>query len=758
MKFNLPVIVLKGTVLLPESEVKLEFNDEASKNIIEEAELFHDNNILVVTQKGIDENILINELSNIGTIAHINTKLELPNGSVRISLKGLKRAKVIEYINVTKNSIESIVSTIKNETIDEDTNKGLLRKLNLELENYISRVPYMSNSLLSLISDTTDLNKITDIIVNNLPLEVNKRIEYLCEINPIKRVEKILEDMYLEEQLFNIEKNIDTKVKKDLDDEEKNYYLKEKIKHLQNEIGESSPKDEDVKNLRDKLNNLSVNGEVKNKLLYEIERYENMSSMSPEISTIRNYIDFMLSLPWDKYTSDIEDLNTVRESLDKSHYDLKEVKERIIEYLAVKKHSKDLDAPIICLVGPPGVGKTTLAASIAKSMGRNFTHISLGGVDDEAIIKGHIRTYIGSQPGKIMDGIRRAKSSNPVFLIDEIDKMSSNYKGDPRGALLEILDSSNKYFKDNYIEEEYDLSKVLFIATANNADLIPDELKDRLEIINIDGYTELEKINIVKNYLIPRICSSHGIKNIKIKDETILEIIRYYTKEAGVRELERLLSKIARKLVTDKVLNNKKINYTVNNVKNFLGNRIYETDSLSKEVGNVTSLVYTAYGGDVIQIEVNHYNGNLILTGSLGDVMMESAQIALSYIKSNYKLFNIDYSVFNDDIHINIPNIAIKKEGPSAGIAIVTALISALSNTIISKNISFTGEISLRGNVLKVGGLKEKVIGAYINNVDTIFIPYSNIGDLSKVPDEIKSVISFIPVKNYIEVYNYLKN
>ena len=488
MKFNLPVIVLKGTVLLPESEVKLEFNDEASKNIIEEAELFHDNNILVVTQKGIDENILINELSNIGTIAHINTKLELPNGSVRISLKGLKRAKVIEYINVTKNSIESIVSTIKNETIDEDTNKGLLRKLNLELENYISRVPYMSNSLLSLISDTTDLNKITDIIVNNLPLEVNKRIEYLCEINPIKRVEKILEDMYLEEQLFNIEKNIDTKVKKDLDDEEKNYYLKEKIKHLQNEIGESSPKDEDVKNLRDKLNNLSVNGEVKNKLLYEIERYENMSSMSPEISTIRNYIDFMLSLPWDKYTSDIEDLNTVRESLDKSHYDLKEVKERIIEYLAVKKHSKDLDAPIICLVGPPGVGKTTLAASIAKSMGRNFTHISLGGVDDEAIIKGHIRTYIGSQPGKIMDGIRRAKSSNPVFLIDEIDKMSSNYKGDPRGALLEILDSSNKYFKDNYIEEEYDLSKVLFIATANNADLIPDELKDRLEIKNIDGY------------------------------------------------------------------------------------------------------------------------------------------------------------------------------------------------------------------------------------------------------------------------------
>ena len=479
MKFNLPVIVLKGTVLLPESEIKLEFSDDASKNIIDESTLFHDDNILVVTQKGIDENILINELSNIGTIAHINTKLELPNGSVRISLKGLKRARVIEYITVTKNSIESIVSTIKNETVDDETNKVLLKKLNIELENYIARVPYMSNSLLSLLSNTTDLNKVTDIIVNNMPIDVSKKMEYLNEVDSVKRVEMILEDIYLEEQLFNIEKNIDTKVKKELDNEEKNFYLKEKIRHLQNEIGEDSPKDEDVRKLKNKLDSLNISIDIKNKLLYEIERYENMSSMSLELSSLRNYIDFMLDLPWDKYTTDIEDLNVVKESLDKSHYDLKEVKERIIEYLAVKKNSKDLDAPIICLVGPPGVGKTTLASSIATSMGRNFTHMSLGGVDDEAIIKGHIRTYIGAVPGKIMDGIKRAKSSNPVFLIDEIDKMSSNYKGNPSSALLEILDSSNKHFKDNYVEEEYDLSKVFFITTANNVDLIPNEYKNK---------------------------------------------------------------------------------------------------------------------------------------------------------------------------------------------------------------------------------------------------------------------------------------
>ena len=760
MKFNLPVIVLKGTILLPEAEIKLEFEDEVSKNIIDESELFHDNNLLIVTQNSIEENIIINELPKIGTIAHITRKLELPNGKIRIVLKGIKRAHILEYLNISKDSIESIVTSIRTKSIDEETNKGILRKLNVELENYINKVPYMSNSLLSLISDTTDLNKITDIIVNYLPVEISKKIVYLTQVDPIKRVEMILEDIYKEEQLFNIEKNLDTKVKKELDNDEKNFYLKEKIKQLKSELGEISPKEEEIQNLKNKVEELNSNEEIKNKILYEIDRYENMSSISPEVSIVRNYIDFILNLPWNNKTEDIEDFNLIKENLDKNHYDLYEVKQRIIEYLAVKKYSNNMNAPIICLVGPPGVGKTTLAYSIAESIGRKFVKISVGGVDDEAIIRGHIRTYIGATPGKIIDGIKRAKSSNPVFLIDEIDKMSSNHKGDPRSALLEVLDANqNKYFKDNYLEEEYDLSNVLFITTANNIDSIPEELKDRLEIIKINGYTELDKLQITKTHLIPTICSSHGVNNIKISDEEILNIIRHYTKESGLRELERLISKIVRKIITDKVINNKRINLSIKNVEEYLGKKLYEKEEIISEVGIVNSLVYTNFGGDITQIEVNHYegNGNITLTGSLGDVILESAKIALSYIKSNYKLFNIDYNVFKNDIHINIPNIAIKKEGPSAGISITTALISALSNMSVSKNIAFTGEITLRGNILKIGGLKEKVIGAYINNVDTIFIPHSNINDLDSIPEEIKNKIKFIPVKKYEEVYSYLK-
>lgn len=759
MKFNLPVIVLRGTILLPEAEIKLEFDDNISKSILEESNLFHDNNLLIVTQKGTDQNVLINELPKMGTIAHIERKLELPNGKIRIVLKGIRRASVIEYLNVSENSIESIVSHIRKQNVSEETNKGIIRKLNLELENYINKVPYMSNSLLSLISNTNDLEKITDIIVNYLPVDINRKLEYLFEINPVIRSEMVLEDMYKEEQLFNIEKNIDIKVRKELDNDEKNFYLKEKIKQLKDELGEVSTKDQDIENLKVQLANLDLDDNVRNKILYEINRYESMPNTSPEVSTVRGYIDYMISLPWNKYTNDIEDFKIIKDNLNKSHFDLYDVKERIIEYLAVRKYSNRICTPIICLVGPPGVGKTTLAKSIANSMGRNFTKISLGGVDDSSIIKGHTRTYLGATPGKIIDAIKRAKSSNPVFLIDEIDKMSNNYKGDPTSALLEVLDSTqNKHFKDNYIEEEYDLSNVLFIATANNVDNISSELKDRLEIINIDAYTELEKICICKEYLIPKICYSHGIKDIKISDNNILDIIRYYTKESGVRELERLISKIVRKIVTNKVINNKRINLTINNIEEYIGKRIYDKEDMISGVGIANTLVYTPYGGDVIAIETNHYkgNGDLILTGSLGDVTLESAKIALSYIKANYRSFNIDYELFSDDIHINIPNIAIKKEGPSAGVSITTSLISALSNLEIKGNIAFTGEITLRGNILKVGGLKEKIMGAYMNNVDKVFIPYSNLKDLDDIPEEIKNEINIIPVNNYIDVYNNL--
>jgi len=504
---------------------------------------------------------------------------------------------------------------------------------------------------------------------------------------------------------------------------------------------------------------LNASAFIKNKILYEIDRYENISNISPEISIVRNYIEFMLSLPWGIYTDEEKDLNLIKSNLDKNHFGLEEVKLRIIEYLAVKKESKNINSPIICLVGPPGVGKTTLASSIAESIGMNFVKISLGGVDDEAIIKGHVRTYLGAVPGKIIDGIKRAKSSNPVFLIDEIDKMSSTYKGDPASALLEVLDSTqNKFFKDNYLEEEFDLSKTLFIATANDINKIPVALKDRLEIINISGYTELEKIEIAKKYLIPIICKSHSIKNIKISDKDLLNIIRFYTKESGLRELDRMLSKIVRKIVTDKVIDNKKLDLNVKDLENYLGKKVYENQEMVSEVGSVNALAYTNSGGDIIPIESNYFDGkgDIVLTGSLGDVMLESAKIALSYIKSNYKLFNIDKDIFKSDIHINVPNIAVKKEGPSAGVAITTSLISSLSNLEVSNKVAMTGEITLRGNILKVGGIKEKIIGAYINNVDTVFIPHSNLIDIEDIPKEIKDKITFIPVKKYEEIYNYL--
>ena len=487
---------------------------------------------------------------------------------------------------------------------------------------------------------------------------------------------------------------------------------------------------------------------------------------SPEVDIIRNYIDTLLKLPWENYTVDNDDLLDVKKKLDETHSGLEEVKTRIIEYLAVKQMTNSLRGPIICLVGPPGVGKTTLAFSIANAMNRNFVKISVGGITDEAELIGHRRTYIGANPGRIISSLTKAKSSNPVFLIDEIDKMLRNYKGDPASVLLGILDpEQNKYFSDNYVELEYDLSKVMFIATANYLEDIPEALRDRLEIVHLSGYTEYEKVDIAKNCLLPRICKEHGInyKGVELREEVLLKIIREYTKEAGVRELDRILSTIIRKIVTtlaQKRIVINKIIIDYKKVTEYLGEAKYpQTYKQKNEIGVVNGLAYTVYGGDVLKIEVNYYKGkgNLILTGSLGNVMKESAEIALSYIKANAKHFGIDYNLLlENDIHIHVPEGAIKKDGPSAGISLTTAILSALKNKKIPSDIAFTGEITLRGNVLAIGGLKEKSIGAHRNKVKTIFIPSENIIDLNKIPDYIKKEITYIPVKNYKEIYKKL--
>ena len=519
--------------------------------------------------------------------------------------------------------------------------------------------------------------------------------------------------------------------------------------------------------MRTKIKKLKCPYKITERLNKEVNRYEAMTPSSPEYSIIKGYIDTLMSLPWGNYTKDNTDLNKSKKILDNSHYGLEKIKERIIEYLAAKQMSGNLTSPILCFVGPPGTGKTSLASSIAKSLNRKFAKISVGGVNDEAEIMGHRRTYVGASPGKIIQTIKKAKSFNPVFLIDEVDKMTKDIKGDPASALLEILDKEqNKYFVDNYIEEEVDLSDVIFILTANYINQIPEPLKDRLEIIELSSYTEYEKLDIARRHLLPKLLHEYGINknNILIPDKTILTIIRNYTKEAGVRELERLLSTIIRKVVKSIIITgDKNVLYKIfdNTLEKYLGIKkyFYMSKALDKEIGVVNGLAYTEYGGDVLPIEVIYYKGkgNLKLTGSLGEVMKESASIALSYIRSNSKTFGINEDLFdNIDIHIHVPEGAIPKDGPSAGIALTTALISALKKKGISNTIAMTGEITLRGKVLPIGGLKEKVIGANRSGVKTVILPKENEKDIVEIPKEIINKVKYVYVKNYEEVYEYL--
>ena len=770
MKKDLPVILLKGIILLPNNELKFEIDGETSRNIIDIAEMFHNNKILVVSQfNPLEEAPKISELPKIGVIAKITHKMELPNGKIRMILKAQTRARIYEYLNskIDSGILEAIISELEPNEIDESENELLIKKLTKEIENYIRKVPYMSNSFVNEMNNCKSLDKMTDIIAPNLPIEFSRLVMYLTEISSVVRMEMILEDIYKEIEMVNIENELDMKVRLELEQNQREYLLKEKIKHMKEELGEAPLKETELDEIKDKISKLELTPSMKQKVEKEIRKYETLPITSPELSMCKSYIDWIIDLPWNNFTKDNDDLKKARNILDESHFGLEEVKLRIIEYLAVKQTTNSLKGPIICLVGPPGVGKTSLASSIAKAVNRNFVKISVGGIHDEAEIRGHRKTYLGANPGRIITGMKKAKSSNPVFLIDEIDKITADIKGDPASGLLEVLDpSQNKNFSDNFIEEDYDLSNVMFVATANHVENIPEALKDRLEIVELSGYTELEKIDIAKKYLIPKICEEHGIvkQSIFFEEDAIIEIIRSYTREAGVRELERQISKIVRKIVTSIVTTKIKVgklNITKDNLSKYLGLPKYHLISNNENVvGVVNGLAYTNYGGDTIQIEVNHYKGTgkLELTGSLGEVMKESASIALSYIKANYDKFNINYDeIINSDIHIHVPEGAVPKDGPSAGLALTTALISSFTNLKVSSKIAMTGEITLRGLALPIGGLKEKSIGANRKDIETVFIPFGNIGDLEIIPDEIKNKITFIPIKDYIEIYNYLR-
>lgn len=770
IKTNLPVIVLKGIILLPNNDIRLEFSNDESKTIIDVSEMFHDNEILVVsTIETSQETINMETLPKIGVISKISHKMELPNGKTRVIITGKRRAQVHEYLNLNNNFevLESIVSNIEQENIEEQEEMAIIRKIYREIEECTKNISTMSNSVLSLIINSNDLSKMTDIIAPFLPIKAKRLSEYLNEPKATNRAKFILEDLYKEKELYEIDKKIDANVKKSLDNNQKEFILREKIKTIKQELGEENFKDDEIEDLKEQIKNLKAPKHVIDRLNKELKKYENLSTLSPETGVVKNYIDWLLELPWEYETKDNEDLKSVRKSLDESHYGLEEVKTRIIEFLAVKQMTDGLRSPIICLVGPPGVGKTSLAFSIAKAMDRKFVKMSVGGINDEAEIIGHRKTYIGSSPGRIIASMKKAASINPVFLIDEIDKMTKDIKGDPASSLLDVFDpEQNKFFADNYIEEEYDLSKVMFITTANYIEQIPEALKDRLEIVELSGYTEYEKLDICKTHLIKKIAEEHGIDEglLMFDDEAILSIIRNYTKEAGVRELERKISTIVRKIVTNIVTNGKQLEciyISEDNLKDYLGKEKYHYiyKKTKSQVGVVNGLAYTSYGGDVLPIEVNFYKGkgDLVLTGSLGEVMKESAKIALSYIKSNCKNFKIDYNdIIDKDIHIHVPEGAIPKDGPSAGIALTTAIISALTNKKVSSNIAITGEITLRGNVLAIGGLKEKSTGACRNNIKKVIIPLDNEADIDEIPNEIKEHIEYIPVENYEEVFKII--
>ena len=763
MSEKLLVMIINDMVIFPNNEVRIEYDNNYDKQMVDIVDKIEDNLMLIVNPIN-DDNIDVTSFPKYGILGRLKLKMNVPNGKTRIVIEGLDRVEISSYEEFG-NYFKANYNPIE---FGEDTKeeRAYFKILVKSLENYISKVQYMGNAILSQLSSADNLSELCDLIVSFLPLDYSSKKKYITTIDSISRAKYLIEDMSRDMKFAELEQQIEAEVEKELNDSQKEYFLREKIKLMQKEIGEGNNKDSEVQKFRKKVSKLKCNSKIKEKIKREIDRYDNLNSNSPELGMIREYIDWMVNLPWNNYTKDTSDLESVKDILDSSHYALEDVKDRVLEYLAVKQNTNNLRSPILCLVGPPGVGKTSLALSIAKSLNRKTAKISVGGINDEAEIVGHRRTYIGANPGRIIQGIRKAGTANPVFIIDEIDKMTKDIKGDPASALLEVLDpeQNNKFF-DHYIEEDFDLSKVMFIATANYIEQIPYELRDRLEMINISSYTEYEKLDIANKHLIPREMEEHGLTSLQISfnDDAIMYLIRNYTKEAGVRELERVIASLFRKIVKKLLLSKEKFFYVIdkNLIIELLGKPKYSyVETLDdSDIGVVNGMAYTIFGGDILPVEATLFKGkgDLVLTGSLGDVMQESCHIALDYIKSNMDIFGIDCNLFSDnDIHIHVPEGAVNKDGPSAGITITSTLISLFTKRIVSNKIAMTGEITLRGRVLPIGGLKEKVIGAHRANIKKVFIPVENERDLDDIPENIRNDIEFIKVKNYMEVYKEL--
>lgn len=771
MKINkIPVVVTRGIVLFPTNLKVVEFGREKSKLSIKKAEQDFDSKVIVISQKvPLDENPSTDKLFEIGCLAKASVKKVWKDGTLSTELEFISKVQIDNFIE-EDGILYAEATVLEDQVPTTDQEKNKIRELILDLGKVTSR----STSELDQAIKKDDWSNVNELIYNladkasfiPLPMKI-KLLQSISLEEKINLLKDLLKDRSKAQSqtgdALSVETEINKKLKDKMDKQQKEYYLREKMRIIKEELDDEDSDKSQLDKYKKRLETEPFPENVKEKILSSIRRIETMQPGSAEVNVERNYVDWMMSIPWWEQSEDIADLKYAQEVLNKHHFGLKKVKERIIEYLAVKQKTKTLKGPIITLVGPPGVGKTSLAKSIAEALGKKFVKVSLGGVKDESEIRGHRKTYVGSMPGRVIQAMKRAKVKNPLFLLDEIDKMASDQRGDPASAMLEVLDpEQNKEFSDHYIEEPYDLSTVMFIATANYPENIPEALYDRMEIINLSSYTELEKMHIAKDYLTPKILEEDQLteEELKFTDETYDEMIKYYTREAGVRQLERWISTIARKFIV-KLLNGEVTNLVVDRkvVNEYLGKHIFEHTSKQddSQVGVVTGLAYTQFGGDILPIEVSIYpgKGNLTLTGKLGEVMKESATIALTYVKSNYEKFGIDKDAFKDvDIHIHVPEGAVPKDGPSAGITLTTALISALTKKPVSKEIGMTGEITLRGNVLPIGGLREKSISASRSGLKHILIPFKNQKDLDDVPKEVQDVLKITPVSKYEEVFD----
>ncbi|MEO3111552.1 endopeptidase La, partial [Turicibacter sanguinis] len=713
---TLPVLPVRGVISLPNTEIRLEIGRPQSIEALEVCEEYS-NYVILVSQ--VDPNVEVpqsEDLLQYGTIAKVTMKIKLPNGHYKVKFNTLTRVEIQEYTQLEPYFMAT-VQTMPSTPLQEEQEIAIMRLLKEAVVEHGSSLFVHPNDVKELVESATNADQATDIVAFYLRISEEEKVKYLQETNVEERLTLLLKDIEKEKYIADLEMKINQEVKRSVDAHQKEFYLREKAKAIQKELGDDYSKEAVSQEFREKLEALGVPEAVKAKALEEIRRFEMLPSNSSESGVVRTYIEWILALPWSIQTTDNTDILFAEETLNNQHFGLEKVKDRILEYLAVKTMTGKNPSTILCLVGPPGVGKTSLAKSIADALGRKFVKISLGGVKDESEIRGHRRTYLGALPGRMIQAMKKAGTTNPVFLLDEIDKMASDYKGDPASAMLEVLDpEQNSHFSDHYLEEEYDLSNVLFIATANYLENIPAPLRDRMDMIHVDSYTEQEKTEIAKRYLLQRQLEAHGLtkEQLSIDEAVILELIQYYTREAGVRQLERQIGsicrKVARKLLAEKV---ESLHVDSSMLVELLGKHKYTHGLIETEdqIGVVTGLAYTQFGGDILPVEVTYYKGTgkMVLTGKLGDVMKESGQAAISFVRANAKKYGIDPDLFKDhDIHIHVPEGATPKDGPSAGVTMVTALVSALSQKFVKREVGMTGEVTLRGRVLPIGGLKEK--------------------------------------------------